>query len=257
MKPDDYLDSREFIPSEMEALVKNELQKREGCLPEGLTKKELSTKWELLICRKKTKNLKIYRAALAAACLILTVNLAAALLRPVGVQGNDTYITINGMDGTREQFVFRYKEVNSTYGRLHKYRSFKELEVALGFSLVKPKGQEKVSLYLESRPKSGLYNVSAYFEGENQPVISGYSAYFGKEEEESYGYSHEISQDWTRIGEKSLAGRDITLYELGRSEGSERRYGAAFSEDGVLYVLFSAADVSLELFQSALETLEK
>lgn len=257
MNPDRYLDSREFLPSEMEKRVRAALEEREGKAPEKLSDSELETKWELLNYKEKTRKLKTCRAVLAAACFLLTVGLAAAVFHPVNVQGNNTYVSFITADGTEEQFVFQYKELESSYGRTHKYRSFEELETALGFLFVKPAGQKIDGLYLDARPKSGLYNVTAYFGKEKTAAIAGYNAYFVKDEENAYSYTHTISQDWKKTGSEELGGRKMTLYEVNRTTAGKKIYGAAFSEDGILYVLYSSSDTSLETFKTALGALTK
>ncbi len=253
---DRYLEEREFLPSQMDELVEGELKRRGEGTPAQYTKKELKMKWELLLYHRKTKRLRICRCVLAAACVFLTVGLAASFLHPVKVQGSSPYVTFITGEGRSENYRINYKEIDPSYGRTYAYKSWRELEAGLGFSLVKPEGQEVTRLYLDSRPGSSFYNVAAYFDKEEHPVFSSYNAYFVKEEEEAYGYSYSVSQDWVYLRREDLGGRTVTLYRLNGTAGGKEIYGAAFSEDGFLYVLTSG-DSSLETFKTALSALVK
>ncbi len=245
-KPDAYLDSLEFLPSEMERMVRSAIEERDGKAVSSFSEEEVELRLRLFREKRHMERLKKYRALLAAACLFLTVGMAAALFRPVGVRGNNTYITFYTGDGSEERFVFRYQDVETPYGRTHDYQSFSELEAVLGFRLAKPSGQEADSLYLEARPGSGLYSVTASF-GEDS-LIAGYQAYLVRDSEESYGYPHSISQDWERLEEKELGGRQAVLYQI---EGGAA-YGAALSENGILYVMAAKEGVALEEWEEIL-----
>ncbi|HIZ44425.1 MAG TPA: hypothetical protein H9672_06855 [Firmicutes bacterium] len=260
--PDAYLDGREFLPSRMEALVKEALENGEaaekggGKAPVSLSSGEVDLKWELFRSESRVKKLTVCKSLLAAACLLLTIGLGMALFRPVPVEGNDTYVTLLLENGETERFVFRYKALDSVTGQPFSYKSFRELEAELGFSLVKPEGLPPEHLYLDQRPDSGLYHVSAYFE-ESAGAVAGYDAYFAGDREESYGYSYEISRDWERTETLSAGGREIVLYQINGLAAGQRAWGAAFSDDGVLYLFYSFGGTEKEAFTEALEGLEK
>ncbi len=246
--PDKYLDSREFQPSQMEALVRERLRAEQGGEPERLSGRELTAGWELLLNKKKTRTLSVCRGVLAAACLLFTIGLAAALLRPVPVQGGNTYITFTAGDGSEEQFVFYYREVDAPYGRSHRYQSFEELQAAVGISLAAPEGQRTEGIYLESGAGSSLYCVTAYFA--DGQAVGGYQAYLVEKGEEAYSREYQVSHNWKRLSQEILSGREITLY---RTDGG--RYGAAFAEKGIVYVMMSGQGTGLEAFKEALASL--
>lgn len=247
-KLDEYLDSLEFHPSRMEELVKEAIKKREGTVPPPLSEQETCARLKLFREKRRMKRLLKYRAALAAACVLLTVGMAAAILRPVGVSGGSAYITFYTEDGGEERFPLRFQEVDTPYGRTHDYGSYEELEKTLGIPLARVPGQEVENVWLEARPGSELYCVNVTFK--ESAALSGCQAYLAGNGDTDYG--HSISQNWERLEEKELGGRRIALYEIRDSGGA---FGAAFSENGVLYVTASKGGVSLSAFEELLASI--
>ena len=140
-------------------------------------------------------------------------------------------------EGLREQF-----------GADRAYGSYEELEKTLGIPLARVPGQEVESVWLEARPGSELYCVNVTFK--ESAALSGCQAYLAGNGDTDYG--HSISQNWERLGEKELGGRRIALYEIRDSGGA---FGAAFSENGVLYVTASKGGVSLSGFEELLASI--
>lgn len=254
--PEEYLDGREFLPDEMERRVKEMLVIKNGSLPKTFSEKELKLKWRALAADRQSRRLKVWRAALTAACVILTITAAAVVFRPVKSYGGNTYITFRTESGGQEQFRYQYKDLDLIYGRTHRYKSWEEMEKQLGFKLLKPMGQELDWMHLEVPPQSDFYSVYASFtETYGAAPITGYHVYFVRNRSSAYTYTYQISREWEKLGEKQIGGRQIALYRT--DYGNGRGYGAAFSEDGALYLLSNENGASLEEFCDALAKLDQ
>ena len=200
----------------------------------------MDLKWELFRSESRVKKLTVCKSLLAAACLLLTIGLGMALFRPVPVEGNDTYVTLLLENGETDGLYSGTRLWILSQGSHSAIKASGNWKRSWDFHWSSLKGCRR-SIYIWIRDRTADFPCERYFE-ESAGAVAGYDAYFAGDREESYGYSYEISRDWERTETLSAGGREIVLYQINGLAAGQRAWGAAFSDDGVLYLFYSSAE---------------